>query len=89
MSADLPIQMFPMLRGVKKGTPSPKKGKGLRGTPVLIRLPQDVIEHMDAAASAQFRSRSGEIRFRLEASMANESIDEHGVIVVQAQRLAK
>ena len=56
---------------------------------MLIRLPQYVLDHVDAAALAQLRSRSAEIQMRLEASMANESIDEHGVIVVRAPRAAK
>lgn len=49
--------------------------------PLILRLPQELVDHLDACAAANCRSRSGEIRFRLEASAANESIDEHGVIV--------
>ena len=47
------------------------------------------IKMLDAAAKANHRSRSKEIIRRLEASMANESIDEHGVIVVHSPRALK
>lgn len=57
---------------------------GQKGKRFLLQLPTDVLTHLDACAKANYRSRTAEILMRLEASMANESIDEHGVIVVQA-----
>lgn len=78
MSADLPVEM--LRRAV---TPmGPKNGEICH--PVVIRMPPEVIRHIDVCAAANGRTRSSEIRVRLEASMANESVNEHGVIVVQA-----
>ncbi len=48
---------------------------------VLLRMPMKVVAHIDAAASANYRSRTAEINARLEASMEGESFDAHGVIV--------
>lgn len=47
----------------------------------LLRLSPSDREHLEAAAKAGFRSLTAEILMRLRASMENESIDEHGVIV--------
>lgn len=75
MSADLPIQMFPK--------------KGIRKQRFLLMLPVAMQEHIDAAAKAGFRTRTAEIVLRLGASMKNESIDEHGCIVVHAPAARK
>ena len=70
MSADLPIQMFPKI--------SEREPRFLLLLPVAIR------EHIAAAAKAGHRTRTAEIVMRLAASMENESIDEHGCIVVRS-----
>ena len=57
--------------------------------PVVVRLPADLVAMLDAAAKAGFRSRSAEIRMRLEASLVNQSIDEHGVIVTRTAASGK
>lgn len=49
----------------------------------------DLFTHIDAAAEANYRSRTAEILARLEATTAGESFDDHGVIVRQAQHLNK
>ena len=41
-------------------------------------------EHIDAAAKANYRSRTAEILYRLDASAEGESIGEHGEIVRRA-----
>lgn len=56
---------------------------------VLIRLPVSVLEHIDAAAKAGFRSRTAEVVKRLLETMEGESIDEHGVIVRRVASVAK
>lgn len=82
MSADLPIQMF--------DKPKVKRLKKRRGhMPVVARMQKDLIEMINVAAKANFRSRSDEIRHRLQASFENESIDEHGCIVVHAPACLK
>lgn len=50
----------------------------------LVNLPVSVWAHLDKCAKAQWRTTTAEVRRRLEESMANESIDEHGVIVVHS-----
>lgn len=50
---------------------------------VLVRMPADQLDQLRAFAKAQYRTLTGEINRRLEASLVGESIDEHGVIVVQ------
>lgn len=50
----------------------------------LLRLPQSMLTHIDAAAKARYRTSTAEILSRLLASMEGESIDEHGVIVVRS-----
>ena len=62
---------------------------GHREKRILLRVPADMLAHFDACAVAGYRTRTAELLMRLEASMANESIDEHGVIVVRAPRAAK
>lgn len=81
MSADLPIQMFdrPKHRAVNKNC----------AIAVLLRFPEDVLKKLDSIASANYRSRTAEVVLRIEASMANESIDEHGCIVVHAPAARK
>ncbi|MEQ1660295.1 MAG: Arc family DNA-binding protein [Hylemonella sp.] len=66
---------------MKKAADRTTAGTSEGNPPVLARLPQELIDHIDACAEANCRSRSAEIRFRLEASIEGESIDEHGVIV--------
>jgi hypothetical protein len=81
MSTDLPIQMLDFPKGEKPRYHHRKlKGDEDRAA-VLIRLPYELLDRLDAFASAGYRSRTAEIQRRLEASMVNESIDEHGVIV--------
>lgn len=90
MSADFPIQMFDRPRGRKEGTPIARSGAfKTPHTPVLSRMPQELIHLLDAAANASFRSRSAEMVYRLQTSFENESIDEHGCIVVQAKPSSK
>ncbi|MBL8387028.1 MAG: Arc family DNA-binding protein [Hydrogenophaga sp.] len=48
---------------------------------VLLRMPVEMVEHMDKASKASYRSRTGEILMRLEESMRGESFDAHGCIV--------
>lgn len=52
---------------------------------VLLRLPAEMVEHLDRAADVGFRSRTSEVIKRIEQSMQGESFDEHGVIVRQTQ----
>lgn len=52
---------------------------------VILRLPAEMVEHLDRAADAGFRSRTTEVIKRLEQSMQGESFNEHGAIVRQAQ----
>ena len=47
----------------------------------LLRLPEQVRDHLEAASKAGFRSLTDEILMRLQETMKDESIDEHGVIV--------
>ncbi len=53
------------------------------GPPVLFRARPGLIEHIDRCAQINFRSRSAEIRWRLEESIKGEFVDEHGRIVKQ------
>lgn len=55
--------------------------KGRRVKRFLVALPQELSERLDAFAKASYRSRNAEVVMRLAASMAYESIDDHGVIV--------
>lgn len=48
---------------------------------VIIRLPRDMVEKIDAFAATTFRSRSAFIKSRIYESMQHESIDIRGVIV--------
>lgn len=75
MSDELPIQMF-------KGPPRRSCAEGY--TQLLLRMPIDVRLKLSAFAKASYRSLTGEIVLRLEASLENQSIDEHGVIVVHS-----
>lgn len=51
------------------------------GTPVVVRMDMEWIEHLDKAAAANLRSRSAEVKARLRDSMVGESFDAHGCIV--------
>lgn len=84
MSTDLPIQMFNLRNARNNG----KRGRN-QTLPdgialVLVRMPKAQKDHLRSAAKASFRTLTGEINKRLEVSMVNESIDEHGVIVVHS-----
>ena len=49
---------------------------------ILIRMERALLVKLDRAARVGWRSRTAEVNWRLDSSLANESIDEHGVIVV-------
>lgn len=62
--------------------PNPKRaGQDTEWKSILLRMPVDLFKHIDAAAQANYRSRTAEILARLEATTEGESIGEHGVIV--------
>lgn len=71
--------------------PQPKKraGQDEEWKSVLLRMPMALFKHIDAAAEANYRSRTAEILSRLDASVEGESFDEHGVIVRRVARLEK
>ncbi len=69
---DMPIGMLPMSGREPRRVPPP---------PQSIRLPADLLAHLKKCADASCRSLSKEILFRLQESVAGESIDDHGVIV--------
>ena len=70
--------------------PNPKRtGQDMEWKSILLRMPVDLFKHIDAAAEANYRSRTAEILVRLEATTVGESLDEHGVIVRRVQHLAK
>lgn len=78
---DLPVQMFDCPKGARpRYHQKTIKGEEPRAA-VLIRLPYELLDRLDKFAAAGYRSRTGEIVMRLEASVENQSIDEHGVIV--------
>ena len=82
MSADLSIEML----GKKRGRPAGLKNKAPASgfPPFSIRMPPELVARLNAAATANGRSTGREAVRRLEASFENESIDEHGVIVVHS-----
>lgn len=80
-SIDLPVQMF---KDVRK-----QPGQDEDWKAVLLRMPMALFKHIDAAAKANYRTRTAEILFRLEASAEGESFDEHGAIVRRVQSLSK
>lgn len=59
----------------------PKKKSQRREPRFLLRMPPPLLRHIDAAARANYRTRTSEILYRLAVSIEGESIDEHGVIV--------
>lgn len=72
-----------------KSAPSLKKSrrksaKNGTHTAVLIRMPNELLDKINRFSKASYRTKTGEVLLRLEASFANESIDEHGVIVVHS-----
>lgn len=75
VNTPLPVEMFP---GVTKRQ---GQGQGNRWKGVLLRCPVGLLKHLDACAKANYRSRTGEILARLEASAVGESLNEHGSIV--------
>lgn len=82
MSGELPIQMFDLPR-VKRSY------KRRAHTNVLICMPDAVLEKLRRFAEAGYRSTTAEVVMRLTESVANESIDEHGCIVVHAKPSSK
>lgn len=48
---------------------------------MLVRMPVQLLGLIDAAAKANWRSKTSEVVMRLQASFEGESINEHGVIV--------
>lgn len=85
MSDDLPIQMF---NRTKRGRPSRSCGTNNDAT-FMFRLPSELKDKLMRAAAANYRGSNAELLYRLEASFANESIDEHGVIVARVRSLDK
>lgn len=81
MSASPSIQMFDFPKNHQKKRPG--------YTQFLLRLPVETLEKVKRIADASRRKTTSEIVLRLEASMANESIDEHGVIVVHSSTRLK
>ncbi len=79
--SDLPIDMLPQ---PKKRTSQDDEWKA-----VLLRMPIALFKHIDAAAGANYRSRTAEILARLQASAEGESVGEHGVIVRILRRPSK
>jgi hypothetical protein len=73
MSTDLPIQMLEFPRK------PPKRRDG--SSQFLLRIPTETLDKVKRIAAASHRKTTSEIVMRLEASMENQSIDEHGVIV--------
>lgn len=70
--------------------PNPKRaGQDTEWKSILLRMPVELFKHIDAAAQANYRSRTAEILARLEATTVGESIDEHGVIVRVLNRASK
>lgn len=57
------------------------QGTSRREPRFLLRIPAQLLSHIDAAARASYRTRTAEVIRRLEESVKNESIEEHGVIV--------
>ncbi len=94
MNPDLPIQMFdfpprarraPQAAGLSRSEATKKRGFKRR----LIRLPTALWDKLDLIADANWRNTTQEVRVRLEASVENQSIDEHGVIVEHCPALRK
>lgn len=56
---------------------------------VLVRMPPELHEELKRFALAGYRSVTGEIVQRLKESLENQSIDEHGVIVVHSSTSLK
>ena len=76
MNTPMPIDMLPQ--------PKKRAGQDEEWHAVLLRMPMTLSEHIDAAAKANYRSRTAEILYRLDASAEGESIGEHGEIVRRA-----
>lgn len=54
---------------------------------LVLRMPPEMLEHIDRAAAAGWRSRTSELLRRLSETMEGESFDAHGCIVKQAPAL--
>lgn len=82
MSTDLPIQMLEPPR-------IPRRYKRHGHENFLVSIPLELLEKVKCFAKVNHRSGTAEIVSRLEASFANQSIDEHGVIVHQVPSVHK
>lgn len=85
MSDELPIQMFDLRQRSGKKNPVHRTFK-IAGPRQLtsVRLGPELLAKIDVVARGAWRSRNAEIQLRLEASLENQSIDAHGVIVVHS-----
>lgn len=80
-TAELPVQMFDM--------PPRRAGNGTEWRPILLRMPVEMLQHIDRCADAMYRTRTAEILLRLQESIEGESFDDHGVIVTRSAAAAK
>ncbi len=80
-TSEFPVQMFAM--------PTRRPGNGTEWKPILLRMPVEMIQHIDRCANAMHRTRTAEILLRLEESIDGESFDEHGVIVRHTAQAVK
>lgn len=55
--------------------------KRIENFQLVLRIPPELVDRLNAASRANYRSRTAEIEARLWESFEGESIDEHGVIV--------
>jgi Arc-like DNA binding domain len=76
MTCELPVQMLEL------GEEASSSSKSDAHKQCLLRLPVEVRERLRGFAKVNHRSFTAEVLMRLETSMANESINKHGVVVV-------
>lgn len=90
MNTELPVQMFERPRG-RKASGRPAKQSVIPDThvAVLVRMPKKLKNKLVGLSRAGWRSLTSEIVMRLDASVENQSIDEHGVIVEHCPALRK
>lgn len=81
VNTPLLVQMFPEV--------NKRPGQDEDWKAILLRTPMNLLKHLDAAAEANYRTRTAEILSRLEASIEGESFDEHGVMVRILRRPGK
>jgi hypothetical protein len=82
MNIDMPFPMID-LRRVSQRPGRRRKPTGPMKT-LVIRVPIKLAEKIDRFSAALWRTQTAEIVRRLEESFENQSIDEHGVIVVHS-----